>query len=377
MPEALPHHTPYSVSAALLAREEMRAACAARDFAAIFLLIRKYDHIGQDRIAASIEGFSQPRISRIVTGKARVEDLDVIERIADGLRIPGGMLGLATRPWEIAPDVARPRGRDPLRVPVYLRDAIGVPTDAPPVDPRHDEVTETIHRLLATVETPTDDSGGSLVLPSCDLRKRILSAWSSGRPREGAPVLLLVAGFAGSGKTEFARFVSEITGWTLLDKDTVSRPLTESLLLSLDADPNDRQTAIYRDKVRPLEYRCLFDAVFDNLQLGISTVVTAPFLQEVASEPWLQRLKSRCVKRGAEIAVVWMRCDVDSMRDYLETRDAARDSWKLSYWDDYVASINLDQRPVCTHFVVDNGRHAKTNLAEQARQLASRVRDAS
>ncbi|KLL12313.1 ATPase [Protofrankia coriariae] len=189
--------------------------------------------------------------------------------------------------------------------------------------------------------------------------------------------MVLVAGFAGSGKTEFARFVSEITGWMLLDKDTVSRPLTESLLLSLGADPNDRQTAIYRDKVRPLEYRCLFDAVFDNLQLGISTVVTAPFLQEVASEPWLQRLKSRCVKRGAEIAVVWMRCDVDSMRDYLETRDAARDSWKLSYWDEYVASINLDQRPVCTHFVVDNGRHAKTSLAEQARQLASRVRDAS
>ncbi|WP_322756427.1 AAA family ATPase [Frankia sp. Cas3] len=377
MPETLAHPTPYTVSAALLAREEMRAACTARDFTAIFLLIRKYDHVGQDRIAASVEGFSQPRISRIVTGKAQVEDLDVIERIADGLRIPGAMLGLAARMWEIAPDTARPRGRDPLRVPVHLRDAIGVPTDAPPVDPRHDEVTDTINRLLATVETPTDDSDAPIVLPPCELKKRILSAWSSGRPREGAPVLVLVAGFAGSGKTEFARFISEITGWTLVDKDTLSRPLTESLLLALDADPNDRHTATYQDKVRPLEYRCLFDAVFDNIQLGISTVVTAPFLQEVVSESWLRRLKSRCGTRGVEIAVVWMRCDVDSMRDYLETRDAARDSWKLSYWDEYVASVNLDQRPACTHFVVDNGRHAKTNLADQARQLASRVRDAS
>jgi hypothetical protein len=46
--------------------------------------------------------------------------------------------------------------------------------------------------------------------------------------------------------------------------------------------------------------------------------------------------------------VVWMACDPDSMRDYLEARDAARDTWKLSFWDDYLTTIDPGQRPLCT-----------------------------
>ncbi|WP_380282092.1 hypothetical protein [Kitasatospora purpeofusca] len=43
-----------------------------------------------------------------------VSSMDVIERIADGLRIPGRMLGLADRPWEQAPGPASYR---PVAVP--------------------------------------------------------------------------------------------------------------------------------------------------------------------------------------------------------------------------------------------------------------------
>jgi predicted kinase len=362
----------------------MAAALRARDFGAAFLLMRKWDHVSQDGIASSIEGFSQSRVSRIAGGKARVEEVDVIERIADGLRIPGRMVGLAPRGWETGafaepdePDDADPpRRHERLRVPAHLRELAGTPEGTSPALPRRDEVTDVIRRLLACVEPPGGEQAARVDLPPFDLEAQILAAWSSGRHRPNTPVLVLVAGFAGSGKTEFARFISEITGWAVLDKDTLTRPLTESLLLSLDADPNDRHTSPYVDRIRPLEYRCLFDAVFDNLQLGISTVATAPFIREVTDTRLLERVKARCLKRGAALAVVWMRCDVDSMRDYLEARDAARDTWKLSFWDDYLATIDPDQRPACTHYVVDNSRHARTNLADQARRLASHVRHA-
>ncbi len=374
----------YTVSPELLAREDMAAALRARDFGAAFLLMRKWDHVSQDRIASAVEGFSQPRVSRITSGKAQVEEVEVIERIADGLRIPGRMVGLAPRAWEAGTaaaasepdDLDPPRRPDRLRVPAHLRDQAGIHPETPAA-PRRDEVTDVIRRLLACVETPTGHHTPPVDLPPFDLEAQILSAWNSGRHRANAPALVLVAGFAGSGKTEFGRFISEITGWALLDKDTLTRPLAESLLLSLDADPNDRHTATYLDRIRPLEYRCLFDAVFDNLQLGISTVATAPFIREVTDTRQLERIKTRCARRGASVAVVWMHCDPDSMRDYLETRDAARDTWKLSYWDDYLASIDPGQRPLCTHYVVDNSRHARTNLAEQARRLASRTRAAS
>jgi predicted kinase len=377
--DAEPRWQPYTVSPGLLAREDVKAALRARDFGTAFLLMRKWDHVSQDRIAASVEGFSQSRVSRIQSGKSRVEEVEVVERICDGLRVPGRMVGLAPRPWEHHPDPAETTARrqESLRAPVHLRELIGSQADAPPVPPRRDEVTEVVRRLLLSARPPTGGQPCLVDLPPFDLEQRVLSAWSSGRPRDGSPALVLVAGFAGSGKTEFGRFICEITGWNLLDKDTLTRPLTESLLLSLDADPNDRHTPTYVDKVRPLEYRSVFDTAFDNLRLGISTVVTAPFVHEMSDADWLDRIKKRCVKHGASVAVVWMRCDVDSMRDYLETRDAARDSWKLSYWNDYVASIDPEQRPVCTHYVVDNSRHARTNLAEQARRLANRVRDAS
>ncbi|WP_229919451.1 hypothetical protein [Streptomyces minutiscleroticus] len=41
------------------------------------------------------------RVGEIMAGHRRLAHIDVIERVADGLRIPGAMLGLAHRPWEI------------------------------------------------------------------------------------------------------------------------------------------------------------------------------------------------------------------------------------------------------------------------------------
>jgi hypothetical protein len=62
------------------------------------------------------------------------------------------------------------------------------------------------------------------------------------------------------------------------------------------------------------------------------------------------------------------------MRDYLQSRGAARDSWKLTSWDEYAATVDLSLRPRCDHIVVDNCLNAVTSLAEQARGLVARTR---
>jgi transcriptional regulator with XRE-family HTH domain/predicted kinase len=207
------------------------------------------------------------------------------------------------------------------------------------------------------------------------LENRLLDACQTQRrPRQDTPLLTLVGGYAGSGKSEFGRFLSSITGWTLLDKDTLTRPLAEGLLVSLGGDPNDRHTALYRERVRPLEYRCLLSTAYENLTRGVSTVLTAPFVAEVADEAWLGRMLNRCAARAIDVAVVWMHCDLGSMRDYLQSRGAARDAWKLSAWDQYAATVDLSLRPRCDHIVVDNRLNAATSLAEQARSLVARTR---
>lgn len=94
--------TLYTVSPSLLQRPQMRAALRSRDFQTAFRLMRQYDGASQERIASVVEGLTQGRVSRVMSGRDRLASLDLIERLADGLRIPGELLGLASRSWERA-----------------------------------------------------------------------------------------------------------------------------------------------------------------------------------------------------------------------------------------------------------------------------------
>lgn len=196
-----------------------------------------------------------------------------------------------------------------------------------------------------------------------------MRAWAGRRhtgPRDTK--LVLVAGFAGSGKTEFAKFLSTVTGWALLDKDTLTRPLVESMLTALNADPNDRHSEIYR-QVRPVEYRCLTNATFSNIENGISTVVTAPFLAEVTDPQWLRRLLHRCAAANAHPEIVWVGADAETMHTYLQRRDAVRDTWKLNHWDEYLAQIDIATRPQIPHFYVDNSLNSAVQLTDEALRI--------
>jgi transcriptional regulator with XRE-family HTH domain/predicted kinase len=221
-------------------------------------------------------------------------------------------------------------------------------------------------------------SGPGDPLGATDFERRVVEAYRQhDRQTDALLSLVLVGGFAGSGKSEFARFLSSVTGWTILDKDTITRPLVEQLLLSIGCDVNDRQTPEYRTKVRPHEYRCLLGAGLENLECKISTVLTAPFLAELADMSWLQRVHNRCSRHSAMLTVVWVKCDTGSMYDYIAYRGAARDAWKLANWDEYLATIDPGFEPTFPHYTVDNRLNAAVALADQARELALRVQRAT
>ncbi|MDT0270242.1 helix-turn-helix domain-containing protein [Streptomyces sp. DSM 44915] len=93
--------TPPQFDTALLDRPDLQRALAEHDFAAAFALIRKYGGLSQNKIASACQ-LTPGKVSTIIRGTHKVTSYDVIARIADGLRIPGHMLGLAQRPWESA-----------------------------------------------------------------------------------------------------------------------------------------------------------------------------------------------------------------------------------------------------------------------------------
>jgi transcriptional regulator with XRE-family HTH domain len=80
------------VDPALWQRADMRAALAQRDIGAVFRLLQRVG-VSQRRIAA-LTGQSQSEISEILGGR-QVVSYDLLARIADGLGVPRGQLGLA------------------------------------------------------------------------------------------------------------------------------------------------------------------------------------------------------------------------------------------------------------------------------------------
>ena len=70
----------------------MRAGLAARDVTRVYRLLQKLGY-SQHRIAA-MTGQSQPEVSAIIHGR-RVMAYDVLSKIADGLGVPRGYMGLA------------------------------------------------------------------------------------------------------------------------------------------------------------------------------------------------------------------------------------------------------------------------------------------
>ncbi|RFU42759.1 ATP-binding protein [Actinomadura logoneensis] len=248
-----------------------------------------------------------------------------------------------------------------------------VPVPSPATEPgATEEAASTITKGLDQVTDATQDrdpEAGDV------LKNRVVTAWRGRALTDGSnkPVLVLVGGYAGSGKTEFARFLGDISGWTFLDKDSLTRRLTERLLESMGGDPHDRHTSLYMDHVRPLEYKCLMDTANDNIDCGISTILAAPFIAELNDEAWLSRLTNRCRAKGVDVAAIWVRCDADSMREYIEFRDAPRDAWKLTHWEQYAEGLNTQSSPPGVHLTIDNRLGAAISIADQTREALRKI----
>ncbi|CAM5288219.1 hypothetical protein SALBM135S_03615 [Streptomyces alboniger] len=89
---------PGLLPAGILDREDLRTALAEHDFAAAFALLKKHG-LSQNRIAAACT-LTPGKVSQVINGGQQITSFDVVCRIADGLLIPGTLLGLAPRPWE-------------------------------------------------------------------------------------------------------------------------------------------------------------------------------------------------------------------------------------------------------------------------------------
>jgi tetratricopeptide (TPR) repeat protein len=95
----------------VLDRPDVRQALADHDLGRVFFLARRWGGISYAKIADST-GIKPERVGAIARGRACVTSYTKIAAVADGLRIPGHLLGLAPRWWENTdPHPGRPGAR--------------------------------------------------------------------------------------------------------------------------------------------------------------------------------------------------------------------------------------------------------------------------
>lgn len=191
------------------------------------------------------------------------------------------------------------------------------------------------------------------------------------------PNVLLIGGYAGSGKSELGRILARETGWPMLDKDTLTRPVVEAALEVLGSSPHDRESDTYLSVVRPREYEALAAAARENVECGTSVITTAPYIREFSDPAWIDRSTATYESLGAKPVFVWVHCDAESMHTYIRHRGAARDTAKLADWDSYLSGINVDFRPPVEHMLIENSVSSSPLQAQASALVKQLAADAS
>src|SRR6478735_1370181 len=153
-----------------------------------------------------------------------------------------------------------------------------------------------------------------------------------------APILRIVIGTAGSGKSTIAQRLAREHHAAYLDKDAMSSRFVEAALAAAGYDPGDRESnAFYLERILPMEYDSLLDVAGTNLHIGYPVVIDAPFSPYLADPHFITAAAERFDWPPADIEVILVRVSPATLQQRLRERGLERDRVKLAHWDQYWA----------------------------------------
>lgn len=138
---------------------------------------------------------------------------------------------------------------------------------------------------------------------------------------------LIITGCAGSGKTTLGKTLAKKLHWTYIDKDTITRDFTDMFLLNKGKSKDDRESDIYCNEIRPVEYKSTFTVCQENLDLGNSVILTIPFIEQIRDySKWLDMINEYGLNlENISTKFIWINHDENGELSRLTKRAAERD----------------------------------------------------
>ncbi len=148
--------------------------------------------------------------------------------------------------------------------------------------------------------------------------------------------LILLGGMPASGKTTLGKKLSSHYNLPFLDKDTLCDLYTNYVVKEKTFD-GDRSSALYKNILRPLEYQILWKVSLEQVSLGLTPIVVAPFSSEFPSKLKLEELRETLKKTNPNTALVTilLAIDEDSVKNNMVLRNRTEDQDKISQWSSY------------------------------------------
>lgn len=148
--------------------------------------------------------------------------------------------------------------------------------------------------------------------------------------------LILLGGMPASGKTTLGKKLSSHYSLPFLDKDTLCDLYTNYVVKEKTFD-GDRSSALYKNILRPLEYQILWKVSLEQVSLGLTPIVVAPFSSEFPSKLKLEELRETLKKTNPNTALVTilLAIDEDSVKNNMVLRNRTEDQDKISQWSSY------------------------------------------
>lgn len=163
-------------------------------------------------------------------------------------------------------------------------------------------------------------------------------------------MVLFITGPAACGKSTLARewvrhCLQRGDPWTLIDKDLVGGQHGPRILELMGADPNDRDSPLFKQEVRDLDYRATLQLADEQLRLGGSVALPGPWTRELVDG--LLEQPEQLGLPPVPSVVVWMSLSDAERRRRVEQRGNPLDRWKLKHWAAYSKGSRDGAPPDC------------------------------